>query len=169
LRQTIRIAIVLGLAGLAFSRTSHAAVEIQGNVAALHLTANGDPISDALAAISKVANLRYRTTVQLGTVIGGSYSGSAESVIVRLLRGYSFAIGHKGEMLEVSIYGQWLGAASTQTTQTSPFPTPVPVQTAASPERHPAVAAPPNPRRDTRYEHFRLVPSRTAAAPRDGG
>jgi len=160
LRRTIRIVTLVVLAGLAFSRTGHATVAIQGDVSALRLTASGDSISDVLAAISKITNLRYRTAVQLGA-ISGSYSGTAESVIARLLRDYSFAIGHKGEVLEVSIYGQWRVPTSAPMPQPS---VPVPRQAAAVPNRHPALDAPVNLHRDTRYEHFRLIPSQAKAA-----
>src|SRR5262245_2932753 len=137
LRQTVRTVLLLSLATLAFSRTSHATVEIQGDVSGLRLTASGDSISDVLAAISKVANLRYRTTVELGTMISGSYSGSAESVIARLLRDYSFTIGRKGEVLEVSVYGQWRGPTGSPTTLSSQIPAQVPRQAAVAPDRRP--------------------------------
>ena len=164
MRQTIYTAVVFIMAALPLSATSHAAVEIQGDVSALRVTASGDSISDVLAAISKIANLRYRTSVQLQTVISGSYSGSAESVIARLLSDYSFAMSHNGKALEVSIYGRWLAAAGAQSTPAPASAGLVPLQRAVAPQPGPAVPVQRNPQRETRYEHFRLIPSSPARA-----
>jgi hypothetical protein len=100
-------------AAMGVSSTGNAKVEIEGIVPALHVRASGDAIADVLAAISTVVDVRYRTSIPLETIISGTYSGSADRVIARLLRDYNFTIVHNGEALVVSVYGNALSATST--------------------------------------------------------
>ncbi len=117
----------LGAAGL--PAASHAAVQVGGGGSALEVKASGDAISDVLVAISKVVTVRYRTSVQLGTTISGTYRGSVDTVIAHLLRDYSFAIRHNGKSIEVSIFGRWTGQPNQN------LPTPSPLMTSTF-ERH---------------------------------
>jgi hypothetical protein len=137
--------VILSLAAVGFSTTGHATVEVGGGGSALQVRASGDAISDIIAAISKVVTVRFRTSIPLETMIGGTYSGSTETVIARLLsnHNYSFAISHNREVIEVSVYGRWL----------EPIPAPVAMQTRAAPSQHPATPPQPNPNpdHDTRY------------------
>ncbi len=143
---------------MGFSTTSYAKVEIGDVVSVLHVRASEDAISDVLAAISKVINLRYRTSVRLERMISGDYEGSVESVIARLLKDYNFVIGHTGEVIEVSVYGMGLGDSSTPNSPMSPTVVPAPPAPPAAPQQHPAAVSQPNPQRDIRYEHFRVAP-----------
>ena len=104
------LAVSLMAAGI--STTGHATVNIEGVVTALRVTASEDAISDVLAAISAAVNVRYRTSIPLDTRISGTYSGSAERVIARLLKDYNFAIEHHGEAIEVSVFGKGVSATS---------------------------------------------------------
>ena len=163
MRMFARTSLVLSLAVVGLSTPSDAKVEIEGaDSTLLQVRASGDAISDVLTAISKVANVRYRAAIPLGTTITGTYSGSAEAVIARLLSDYSFAMRHTGEVLEVSIYGRWLSNPSTQHSPSTPTSTPTLLATPA-----PDHAAMPNPRDDSRYKGYRPVPPLAAA--RHGG
>jgi hypothetical protein len=154
--------LMLSLIIASTSTTSHATVDVEGDVTALRVTTSEDVISDVLAAISMAVNVRYRTSVPVDAKISGIYSGSAEMVITRLLEGYNFAIGHKGEVIEVSVFGKGLNATSTRNPSLGPIFASSPV-VSAIPDVAPALGRAPAPistrrRDDTRFEHFRLTP-----------
>ena len=103
--------LVLGVLAAGIPTTSHAKVDIEGAATALRVTTSKDAISDVLAAISTAVNVRYRASIPLNATISGTYSGSAERVIARLLEGYDFVIGHNGNVIEVSVFGRGPSAA----------------------------------------------------------
>ena len=140
MRISVQAALVLAVMGL--STPSHATVEIEGAASTLQVRASGDAISDVLTAISTVASVRYLTEIPRGVTITGTYSGSAEAVIARLLSGYSFAMRRTGELLEVSIYGRWVGNPSTQNPPSLPNSAPTLPATPAASEPDPALSHP---------------------------
>ena len=113
-RLRMPTALALSFFALLIPTMGHAKVEIEGVESNLRVRASGEAISEILAALSAVVSVRYRTPVSLDSKISGTYSGSVEQVIARLLRDYNFVIDHKGEVIEVSVYGAGRDDRSTQ-------------------------------------------------------
>jgi hypothetical protein len=134
-RFAARRSTVLALAALCagLPTTGHAKVAIEGVVTALRVTTSDDALSDVLASFSTTFNVRYRTSVALDTIINGTYSGSVERVIARLLEGYGFTMEYKGEAIEISVFGR--GRGGTGLLSPAPF----------HPNASPAVARRPAP------------------------
>jgi hypothetical protein len=106
-------ALLLGSVTAGLSLPAHAEVKIAGTPAAARIVADHDPIADVLAAMAAAFNVRYRTSVPLDGVLGGTYAGSLGQVIARVLDGYSFVVRHAGGATEIVVLGRRGTAAST--------------------------------------------------------
>jgi hypothetical protein len=105
-------------------------VRLQGSAQSLRLEAHDSTIAAALAAMGRAFNLQYHSSIPLGDVITGTYTGSLTQVLTRVLDRYDYAIKHEGSALEVVVFGRSSGRA-------------VPVSNPAKP----AAVAPVRPRR----------------------
>lgn len=82
-----------------------AEVRIEGNTAAMRVSASQDTIADVLSALGAAFKVRYRTAVPLGEAAGSTYSGSVRQVIARLLDGYNYLLKVDQESIEVIVLG----------------------------------------------------------------
>jgi hypothetical protein len=95
------IALVCGLAA-----NASAEVRVEGNPAALRVSASGDELSAVLSAVGDLFPLKYHTEVPLNLEIRGNYSGSLSRVISRLLDSYNYVIKNDQGRTEIIIFGK---------------------------------------------------------------
>jgi hypothetical protein len=88
-----------------------AEVHVEGNLAALRLTASGDTLSDVLSAFAAQWPVKYRTAVPLNVTVEGAYSGSLSHVVARLLDGYNYVIKQDSGLTEIIVFGKQSEAA----------------------------------------------------------
>jgi hypothetical protein len=80
-------------------------LHIDGDAAALHVVVQQTTIADVLSALADL-NVRYRSSTGLDEMLDGSYAGSLDHVVARLLNGYDYAAKQDGSRLEVTIFGK---------------------------------------------------------------
>jgi hypothetical protein len=80
-------------------------VRIQGDAAAVQLDVRQARITDVLSALSKF-DIVFHSRIQLDEIRNGTYAGSLDYVVSRLLDGYDYVIKQDKAKLEVSIYGK---------------------------------------------------------------
>jgi hypothetical protein len=81
------------------------AVRIEGAVTALQLDLHEATLAQVMSALGRF-NIRYRSAVVLDDVKSGTYAGSLEHVLSRLLDGYDYAIRHDDATLDVIVIGR---------------------------------------------------------------
>jgi hypothetical protein len=81
-----------------------AAVKIEGSSDALLLTAEDSSIRDVLSALSAQFNLTYASMVELNGTIAGTYSGTLQSVLRRILDGYDYVALVSADRIELKVW-----------------------------------------------------------------
>src|SRR3954462_6888021 len=90
-RLTGTTAVLLSLAA-ACATSVCAEVRVQGGAAALQIEARSSQVAEVLGELGKTLQVRVRTSVALDKIISGTYSGSLNQVLSRLLDGYNYVI-----------------------------------------------------------------------------
>ena len=99
-------ALVLVLPPLACCAAA-AEVSVKGTAAALRVEAQQAPLSEVLSALEASLGVRHSSLVALDDVtVGGTYSGTLEDVLRRLLAGLNYVIATREEAIEVVIVGR---------------------------------------------------------------
>lgn len=83
-----------------------AKTKIEGKSDALLLTAEESPISEVLAELSTKFGLIYTPTPSLDRTIGGTYSGTLQQVLVRILDGCDYVVSYSSDKIELRILGR---------------------------------------------------------------
>jgi hypothetical protein len=98
------------LAGLVIplrSLPARAAVEVQGTRASVHVVAHNAKVSEVLGALTEtLKGFHCKETANLDGVISGSYRGSVEDVLGRVLRGYDYIITTQGTAIDIVVIGK---------------------------------------------------------------
>ena len=84
---------------------ARAEVRVQQGRTSLRIEVSQSQVAEALLALGQVADVRHSTAVPLDRVIDGTYSGSLEQILARLLDGYSYWIKKRGSSVEVIVVG----------------------------------------------------------------
>jgi hypothetical protein len=71
---------------------SHAALRITGDARSVLVKAQDTPLKDVLAELRKSYKFKYQSAVTLDRTVSGTYTGSLQHVLSRLLTGYDYAI-----------------------------------------------------------------------------
>lgn len=103
------IALVYGI-----SRPAHAEVSVEGRIDAVRLDVRDASVHEALAALSATFGLRVYTSTALDWPVSGSYQGSLQQVVARLLAGRDFVATHSAGNMEIRILGPGGGGISQQ-------------------------------------------------------
>jgi hypothetical protein len=85
---------------------ARAAVSVQVDAASVQVVADQATVSEVLSALSSALGIRYDTTANLDSVIGGTYSGSLDNVLGRILRGYNYVIKTRNATVHVIVIGK---------------------------------------------------------------
>ena len=89
-----------------------AEVLVDGGRDEMQVRVENDTVGHVLEALGQNVSLRYRSAAPLNKVIGGSFSGSLEQVLSRVLAGYDFVVRYNMQGVEIFVVGE-SGAAPT--------------------------------------------------------
>jgi hypothetical protein len=82
---------------------------VHGTTAALRVETQQASLAEVLSALEESLPVRHDTLIALDTVtVGGTYSGTLEDVLRRLLAGVNYVIRIRKEAVEIMIVG-WPG------------------------------------------------------------
>jgi hypothetical protein len=140
-----RAAVVLGVT-LAIAPTPVLAeTQVRGSPEAVSLQAQNASVGKILAALSNAFGLHYRSTAKLEERLTGTYEGSLQSVVSRVLQGYSFFVTTGKGSIEVTVLGMLNRPAVAGLTP--PFPSPAMPGSGAAPTPvpEPGLAVAPSP------------------------
>jgi|SRR6516165_2343856 hypothetical protein len=98
-------AVLLAPLLLAAQTPAHAEANVTGTVDSVRLEAHAASLEEVLSAFGTAFNLRYHTSTALVESVNGTYSGSLQRLLSRLLDGYNFVIKTSDNEIEVAIYG----------------------------------------------------------------
>ena len=80
-------------------------IEIEGATDAMQLSAEDAPLGEVLAALAARFNLTYEPAPQLDRQVGGTYSGTLQQVLVRILDGYDYVTNFSADGIELKVWG----------------------------------------------------------------
>lgn len=81
-------------------------LRLRGDAAALRLDLHQTTIADVLSALHAAFHINYRASIALDEPVNGTYAGSLERVIARVLNGYDYVIRQDNAKLDVIILGK---------------------------------------------------------------
>lgn len=89
-----KLVLAIGLAALlqAFAQPVRAEVRVSGQADALIVETREASVAEVLAALRTSFNLQYRISGALNRVMTGTYTGSLQRVIARLLEGHNYVM-----------------------------------------------------------------------------
>jgi hypothetical protein len=145
---------VMALAAtLAIAPTSVLAeAQVQGSPEAMRIETQNSSIEEVLAALGNAFDVRYRSSANLAKQLSGTYEGSLQRVVARVLEGYDFVLRNNKGKIEITVLGTRNAApaavASTTSTpaKAAPNSTTGPAAPAAAPSKaseRPAPVTPP--------------------------
>ena len=97
-------AIMLPLMIAAHTALARAEIHIKGSASNVHVDARDATVADVLAALAERFGLRVLGTVR-DRRISADFDGSLRQVIKRVLDGYNYIIGPRGDGIEVMVLG----------------------------------------------------------------
>ena len=83
-----------------------AMTKVEGESNAVSLTAENAPIGEVLAELSAKFGLVYTPTPSLDRTVGGTYSGTLQQVLARILDGCDYVVSYSVDKIELKILGQ---------------------------------------------------------------
>lgn len=96
---------MVALSAWSFGNAARAEVRVEGTVQDVHISAKDAAIADVLAALQAKFSFRYRSRIPLDLVASGTYSGSLQRVIGRLLDRYDHVVTVNRDGVEAIIVG----------------------------------------------------------------
>ena len=93
------------LAALCHAQSVRAEARISGAPDAVRVEADDASVDEVMAALGASFDLRYRSPVSLTRRVTGTYEGSLQNVVARLLDGYNFVLRTGSEGVEAWVYG----------------------------------------------------------------
>jgi hypothetical protein len=81
-------------------------LQLQGDATALRLDLHQTTIIDVFSALRTTFHIKYRSLIALNEPLNGTYAGSLESVIARVLNGYNYVIKRESATIDVIIFGK---------------------------------------------------------------
>jgi hypothetical protein len=94
--RAARIAFALALLCAAVT-VARAEVQVEGDEAALRVSADKATLGEVLAALQARYRLRFDPSLDLGREVSGTLTGSLHRVVVSLLAGYDFVVKRSSE------------------------------------------------------------------------
>jgi hypothetical protein len=89
------------------SLPARADVEVQGTSASVQVIAHNAKVSEVLRALTEtLESFHCKETTNLDDVISGSYKGSVNDVLARILRGYDYIITTQGIAIDILVVGK---------------------------------------------------------------
>jgi len=100
------VALALVLTGAAPMTPARAAVQVEGDAAALRVDARQAPVDEVLAALGTALKIRYRAAAPLDGVVDGTYRGSLREVLANVLEDYNYVIKTADGQTELVVIGR---------------------------------------------------------------
>ena len=127
------------------SASAGAAVRVDVQPGGVVVNASNATVAEILTALRETGYLHYRTPVDLSRTVSGTFKGTLQRVVSRLLDGYNFTLQVSDNRIEAVIIGL-AGAMPTTTQTTTAVAPPMPAATYSPPwlvsQRPSAAAAP---------------------------
>jgi hypothetical protein len=127
------------------SRPAHAEVRVEGRIDSLRVEVRDASVHEALAALSAKFGLRVHNSAALDLPVSGTYQGSLQHVVARLLAGRDYVATHSAGNMEIRIFGPGNSgnsrpvAGSPGAPVVQPGPSVVPTVAAPAPASNPIV------------------------------
>jgi len=96
----------------AFSHTAYAEVRVEGRIDSLRVEVRDASVHEALAALSAKFGLRVHNAAALDQPVSGTYQGSLQQVVARLLAGRDYVATYSAGNMEIRIFGPGNGGKS---------------------------------------------------------
>ena len=131
-----------------------AAAQVSGNPQAVSITAQNTSIEEILSVLSHEFSVHYNSSVNLDRQLTGTFQGSLQGVLTRVLEGYNFVIKMSDGRTELTVLGTRNVHDTVEVLVPAPMPSPssvsppVPSSEAVGvvvPELRPSTVAPPVP------------------------
>jgi hypothetical protein len=114
-----------------------AAAQVSGNPQAVRIEAQNTSIADILGALGRDFGVKYTSSADLDRPITGTYEGSLQRVLARVLDGYNFVVKTRDGRIDLTVLGTQSGpgtaVAATAPTPAAPRAAPVAAATVAPP------------------------------------
>jgi hypothetical protein len=92
---------------VSWSAATRCEVSVQGTAQALRVDAQQAPLPEVLNALNTSLGVRHKSLIAVDEVIiGGSYSGTLEDVLWRLLKDLNYVIKTEEDAVEILIVGR---------------------------------------------------------------
>lgn len=83
-----------------------AAAQVSGNPAAVSIETQNTSVEEILSALGREFNVHYRSSANLEKQLTGTYQGSLQRELIRILEGYDFFISKMSDgRIEVTVLG----------------------------------------------------------------
>lgn len=157
-------AITLGVAVTTVPTSVLAEAQIRGTMEAVTVETKNSSLKEVLASLSDAFDVHYRSAVDLERQINGTYTGSLEKVLKRVLEGYSFFVKTGDGRIELTVLDSSNAAPAIEASPSfeiagrSAGPTPAeasPEVAAVTPSAPPALQSVPS-SRGVRGHHLRV-------------
>jgi hypothetical protein len=116
---------------LLHGQSVRAEVRIAGREDAVQVEARDAPVEEVLSGLRASFGLQYRSGTSLDRRVSGTYEGSLQRVVRRLLEGYDFVLKSEDGAVEVVV----VGAGKPGEARPAPASTPASVPPAVPPTR----------------------------------
>jgi opacity protein-like surface antigen len=129
-RQRPGLAVAALAVALMAPAAAFASAQVSGSQQAVNVNAQGSSIKEVLSALSQKFKLEFQSSANLDKPVSGTYQGSLQHVVARLLEGYNFFITTNQGTLEVKVLGTQNGSttAGVQSAPVIAVATPAPTQ-----------------------------------------
>ena len=92
---------------VSWSAATRCEVSVQGTAQAVRIDAQQAPLPEVLSALGASLGVRHKSLIAVDEVIiGGSYSGTLEDVLRRLLKDLNYVIKTEQDSVEILIVGR---------------------------------------------------------------
>lgn len=108
-----RIAFALGPVVAITSTAAVADVQVRGKPEAVRIEVQNSTIEEVLAALGTSFGLQFQSPAKLEKQINGTYQGSLQRVVARVLEGYNFVSKTSNGKVEITVLGTRNGAPAT--------------------------------------------------------
>jgi hypothetical protein len=136
-----RAALALGIL-LAIAQTrSHADTQVRGTPKAVVVEAQNASVREILIALAEAFEVQFKSSSNLDKRLTGTYEGTLQQAVSRILKGYDFVVKSGAAGLEITLLGagEPVAVAKTRLPQmaaaTAPASVPQPAATAGSADR----------------------------------
>jgi hypothetical protein len=82
-----------------------AEAQVQGSPEAVRIETQNSSIEEVLTALGNTFELRYRSSANLAKQLSGTYEGSLQRVVARVLEGYDFVLRNNKGKIEITVLG----------------------------------------------------------------